>query len=176
MPQQKPGRSRQCYATPWDFVRAVERQFGKLDFDLAASPKNTKADRFYIRKQNALRLPWPNDLNLWLNPPYKDIGAWASKCEHVARGLKPSGSILLLVPASVCSNWFVRHVWRKSAVYLLAPRLCFIGKNEPYPKDLILCVYRRRIPAAEKQFFYWHWRKEILANQKGEIYGIRKAA
>jgi hypothetical protein len=30
MPEQKPGRSKQDYGTPWDFIKAVEARFGKL--------------------------------------------------------------------------------------------------------------------------------------------------
>jgi phage N-6-adenine-methyltransferase len=176
MPRQKPGRSRQTYATPLDFIRAVETRFGRLDFDLAATPTNAKAERFFTRRENALKRPWvPLDLRFWLNPPYGHIMPWASKCEYTALGLKQSGSILLLVPASVCSRWFVHHVWGKAFVNLLSPRLCFI-KDEPYPKDLILCVYRRRRPRPDQQFVYWDWRNETLTNQKGVTYGYKKAA
>lgn len=176
MPRQKPGRSKQTYSTPWKFIRAVESRFGPLDFDLAASPTNAKAVRFFTRRQNALKRVWqPSDFRFWLNPPYGHIMPWAAKCADTARTLSPSGSILLLVPASVCSQWFIQHVWGKATVNLLAPRLCFI-RDEPYPKDLILCVYRRRKPRLDQQFVYWDWQNATLTNQKGNTYGYRKAA
>lgn len=176
MPRQKPGRSRQCYETPKEFIEAVETRFGRLDFDLAATPKNTKAEKFFTRRQNALTRLWvPRDYRFWLNPPYGHIMPWAKKCESTAATLSASGSILLLVPASVCSQWFINHVWGKAFVNLLSPRLCFIRK-EPYPKDLILCVYKRRKPKTNEQFVYWDWQKGTITNQKGSTYAIRRAA
>lgn len=41
-PIQKPGRSKQDYGTPWEFIRAVERRWGKLHVDLAAHSENAK--------------------------------------------------------------------------------------------------------------------------------------
>ena len=78
--------------------------------------------------------------NAWLNPEYRHIAPWAKKCAktRLDRGAQ---KILLLVPASVGSNWFQRHCWEKSLVLLLNPRLTFVGHTHPYPKDLCLCVY-----------------------------------
>ena len=40
VPIQKPGRSRQDYGTPPEFLAAVVARFGPLAFDLAASRDN----------------------------------------------------------------------------------------------------------------------------------------
>lgn len=176
MPKQKPGRSRQCYATPLEFIKAVEERFGALDFDLAATPKNAKAKRFYTRRQNSLIRLWePLDLHFWLNPPYGHIMPWVKKCELVGPKLTSEGMILLLVPASVCSRWFIAHVWGKATVNFISPRLCFI-RNEPYPKDLMLCVYQRRKPKPEDMFVFWDWQSQTLINQKGINHEYRRAA
>lgn len=174
MPRQKPGRSRQCYATPLDFIQAIEYRFGPLDFDLAATPKNAKATKFYTRQQNALRQTWqPLDYRFWLNPPYAHISPWASKCVVASSTMKRRGSVFMLVPASVCAGWFRDHVWGKAYVNFLSPRLCFIP-GEPYPKDLMLCVYRRSRPKTDEMFVYWNWKTNTIINQKGEINEYRK--
>jgi phage N-6-adenine-methyltransferase len=103
------GQSKQDYETPMEFIRAVEKRFGPLTVDLAASAENAKAPRHISEKENSLICPWAATAvdNCWLNPPFGNIAPWAKKCaeesEHGAR-------ILMLVPASIGSNWFAEHV------------------------------------------------------------------
>lgn len=140
MPAQKPGRSTQEVGTDRAFLAAVERRFGPISYDLAAIASNAVCARFFTPLHDSLSRPWGNLAgNLWLNPPYGDIAPWARKCA----GTPLEGRrIFLLVPASVGSNWFADHVWGLADVYFLRPRLTFVGHNDPYPKDLMLCVYR----------------------------------
>jgi phage N-6-adenine-methyltransferase len=166
MPIQKPGRSRQCYVTPTDFMVAVVTRFGPIDFDLAATEKNSKADRFFTLRQNALLRPWVSDpgderLRYWLNPPYNHLRPWFAKCIE-ERDALTTGEILVLVPASIGSNWFLNYVWNKADVYFLKNRLCFIT-GEPYPKDLILCQYRNSRKASV--IAIWDWKKDKLYKQ-----------
>lgn len=152
----KRGKSRQDQGTPWDFIRAVERRYGPIAFDLAASDDNAKADRWFTPKDDALvqcwhRIPEVHDEALrWLNPPFARIGPWAEKCAHEsALGCR----VAFLVPAGVGSEWFAEHVHGKALVRPLRPRLIFEGEKDPYPKDLILCLYGER-PGFEP----WRWR------------------
>jgi phage N-6-adenine-methyltransferase len=147
------GRSKQDYATPWEFVRAVEALIGaKFGWDLAASAENTKAPKFITEAENSLGREWAcylQDEWGWLNPPFANIAPWAAKCAaESAKG----AHIAFLVPASVGSNWFAEHVDMKALVRPIRPRLSFDGKN-PYPKDLILCLYGER-----PGFHPWRWR------------------
>lgn len=71
---------------------------------------------------------------LWLNPPFNNIPAWASRCQNESL---LGANILLLTPASVGSNWFANFVAGFADVYLLNGRLSFI-KGEPYNKDCML--------------------------------------
>lgn len=170
MPMQKPGRSKQDYGTPREFLRAVEDMLGEpIIFDLAASDHNRKAPSWYTQKDDALSQPWHKihkDFGkacaglpaasgwLWLNPPFGNIGKWASKCrEEKDLGAK----ILFLVPASVGSNWFRDHVHGHATVLALNPRLIFEGETNGFPKDLMLCLYG--LPPV---FEVWPWcgRKE----------------
>lgn len=152
MPQQKPGRSKQTVETPADFLLAVTRRFGRLDLDLAATEQNKKAPRCFTTEQDSLRQDWGRCRgNLWLNPPYGNIGQWAKKCAD--DGGTEARRILFLVPASVGANWYFDHVHGQALVLALSPRLKFVGHSNPYPKDLILAVYG--LPAG---FECWRWK------------------
>lgn len=152
MPQQRPATSRQDYGTPWDFIRAAEARFGKLDVDLAARRDNAKARRFISPRRNALHVEWSVEYCgalAWLNPEFADIEPWAAKCAR-ERKLR----ILLLTPASVGSNWFVEHVHRRALVLALNPRLVFVGERDPYPKDCILSCFG----FGRAGFDVWRWK------------------
>jgi len=154
-PIQKPGRSKQDYGTPVEFIAACVARFGPLVCDLAASAENAKAPAFYDRERNSLTVPWAEEHptgTLWLNPEFADIGPWAEKC--AAESLKRQGLILLLTPASVGSNWFAAHVNRKAMVLGLSPRLQFEGTTAPYPKDLSLSVFGMGFNG----FDCWRWK------------------
>jgi hypothetical protein len=140
MPAQKPGASRQDYATPRKFIWAVETELGPILFDLAAHENNHVVPDYFgpgsPYAEDALEANWtqlPSGL-LWLNPPYADIAPWARKALFSGR------RIAMLVPASVGSNWYWDYVAPYAQVSCLSPRLSFDGKA-PYPKDLILAVY-----------------------------------
>lgn len=165
MPRQKPGRSRQCYVTPLEFIRAVEARFGFLDFDLAATDKNAKANAYFTKRHNALKQPWIcrerlriPDWRYWLNPPYGHLSPWFRKCVDEQRRLT-TGSFIVLVPASVGSDWFRQYVWNQASVYFLDGRICFIP-NEPYPKDLMICLYRN--VRRKVSINIWEWQKNII--------------
>lgn len=143
MPEQKPGRSKQDYATPRDFITAIEKQYGKITFDLAATKLNSVCKRYYSRKQDSLKQPWPDKGVLYLNPPYENIAPWICKCYEHSKRLNFDGTILLLVPASIGSVWFETWGLRKAGIKALRPRLTFQGINWPYPKDLMLLVFKR---------------------------------
>lgn len=154
-PVQKPGRSKQDYGTPPEFVRAVEARFGLLRCDLAASFGNAKAPIFYAEACNSLAQPWAlehSDGTLWLNPPFADIDPWAAKCAE--ESARRRGLILMLSPASIGSNWFAAHVNRKAMVLGLSPRLTFEGTSDPYPKDLMLSVFGMGMVG----FDCWRWK------------------
>ena len=149
-PIQKPGRSKQDYATPEAFIKAVERRFGKLTIDLAASPENTQCGTYITEEQDSLSVDWTMLTGLgWLNPPFGDIAPWAAKC---AASASPAFRIIMLTPASVGSNWFAEHVHRKAIVLGISPRLSFDVKNA-YPKDLMVTLWG----FGAAGFDVWRW-------------------
>lgn len=148
--------SKQDYGTPPEFIRAIERRFGLIDCDLAARSDNTVAPKFYTPEQDSLIQPWaahhPTG-NLFLNPPFAHIEPWAAKC--AAQCLNRQGWILMLVPASVGSLWFHRHV-RNDAHWDGIPRMQFVGADHLYPKDLMLCAFGYGVRGNG----YWDWRHD----------------
>jgi len=146
-------RSKQDHATPWEFIRAVEDRFDKLNWDLAANKENTKAPNFITQAENSLTYDW-NKLDglLWLNPPFNLIEPWAAKCRWCS--VKPGSRIIFLTPASVGSMWFAMHVHRHAYVLSLTPRLVFEGSEDPYPKDCMLSVFWGGLNG----FDVWKWK------------------
>lgn len=153
MPVQKPGRSKQDYGTPLDFIQAVQNEFGLMDFDLAATHDNKIASSCFTLDDDSLSQDWTKlSGNLWLNPPFSNIGLWAKKCSE---SIGPGRQIFLLTPASIGSNWYANYVINNARVYGLLPRLTFVGCKDPYPKDLMLSLFRTKDSGHE----VWNWRK-----------------
>lgn len=151
MPAQKPGKSFQAYATPKDFLAAVERRFGVVRTDLAASSDNAVAPEYFNELQNSLVQDWTALKGVaFCNPPFADLAPWAEKLSTVR---DRRAWTLLLTPAAVGSEWVADHVLDKALMLLLAPRLCFDGKN-PYPKDLILICAGFGVRGIDR----WRWK------------------
>lgn len=160
MPAQKPHRSDQEKATPRDFVRAVEKRWGVMDFDLAADFANTVCPDFFSKEEDSLQQDWVKlHGNLWLNPEFGQIEPFAEKaCETFIRKIQLSFTktrkdrLFMLTPASIGSVWFAEHVHHHALVLGIRPRLVFIGEEDPYPKDLMLSVY-----GCGPGFDVWKW-------------------
>jgi phage N-6-adenine-methyltransferase len=151
-------RSDQDVETPEDFMRAVVRRFGPIAVDLAATVDNAKARRFLTPQDNALEVAWSLfDGNLWLNPPFGDISPWATHCRAWTDAHHKFDRILMLVPASVGSKWFAKHVHGQAMVLALTGRLTFVGHTHPFPKDLILVEWGRFVG-----FDCWDWRLDAF--------------
>jgi phage N-6-adenine-methyltransferase len=158
MPEQKPGRSRQDYCTPKEFIAAVENRFGQLTIDLAATARNTRVpNNYFSPKDDSLVQNWRNvrrvGVRPFLNPPFGNIAPWAAKCLETAPEPSHTFSLYFLVPASVGSNWWFDYVHDKAHVYFLSPRLSFDGKNS-FPKDCALIAY-----GDEPGYECWRWKK-----------------
>lgn len=141
MPRQKPGKSRQDYGTPPELLTSVRKRLHVTQFavDLAASAENTVAPEYFTEAQDSLVQPWHVFSGwCWLNPPFSDIEPWVAKaCNEAEKG----ANIVMLVPASVGSNWWSAYVEHYSYQIFLNPRLTFVGETTPYPKDCALLIY-----------------------------------
>lgn len=155
-PKQKPGRSKQDYCTPPEFIQAVKKRLGIGDFkiDLAADVFNTIAFQCYAKQENSLIQSWIMDGWGWLNPPFANIRPWVTKaCDESLKGAQ----VAMLVPAGVGANWWRDYVHDKAHVLMLNGRLTFVGEEAPYPKDCALLLYTSYVKGG---YEVWNWRIE----------------
>lgn len=163
MPAQKRGSSTQDYQTPSELIEAVERRFGAITWDAAATAETAvgvtkdQGHFFSLAGIDATLDDWSlrfhrQDL-LWLNPPFGGLGSvWAPLVSRWTRQL-PWLRITMLSPASIGSEWFERYVHRKAMVLALNPRLTFVGEKDPYPKDCMLSCFGFGVVG----FDTWRW-------------------
>ncbi len=149
-PAQKPHRSKQDYETPVEFIEALKARFGGLAWDLACTPENAKAG--YLCADTFQLDWWELEGNLFCNPPFGDIARWVKKMH--AQCTHRSAFTLLLVPASIGTNWFAEHVAGNAMVLGLSPRLSFVGCSDAYPKDLMIVCYGFSL----RGFDTWCWK------------------
>jgi len=166
VPQQRPHRSKQDYATPMIFINAVKSllSIDRFAFDFAADLSNHKASRYWMITNDALSQPpaaWKRQCGSdwgWLNPPYASIGPWAKKCLEASR---QGAKIAFLVPASVGSNWFRDYIHGAYGVRVLFlnGRIPFIPDkpNWLYPKDCMLVLFGDE-DAPPYSSDIWTWR------------------
>lgn len=170
MPKQQPATSKQDYATPRDFVRAVQLKLkiDHFDFDFAADADNTVAPHFWTAADDALvKTPqqWRAELGAdgwgWLNPPFRHIAPWARRCAETAQ---LGGAVALLVPASVGANWFRESVEGHADVWFVNGRLAFMPDKPRwlYPKDCLVALY---YGSKQTEYEVWNWRKELQEAQ-----------
>lgn len=159
-PKQKPGKSKQDYQTPPEFLAAVRHLLGIDDFciDLAASADNAVCGAYITEEQNALdpERYWSTTAAgwAWLNPPYANISHWVEKAWTESRR---GTQLAMLLPASVGANWWRDHVDGKAYVLMLNGRLTFVGETTPYPKDCALLLYA---PFLRGGGYVWDWRNQ----------------
>jgi phage N-6-adenine-methyltransferase len=149
--------SKQDYGTPPELIDAVERRFGQIGFDLAASASNAQTGRYFDEAQDALRYDWSdiklqNGEILWLNPPFANIMPWIAHAMALQNRLRHP--IVILVPASVGARWFEK-CWEKVIVIFLTGRPTFIGCDHPYGRDMMLLIVSKWGHSIQT----WDWRK-----------------
>lgn len=159
-PAQKPHRSVQEVETPPELIAAVEHRFGRIDFDLAASPNNAKAPSYFTKENDTLAQDWrlegENVRVAWLNCEFGDAKRYAQKCAAETSLLQRW--TLLLVPMGT-QEWACEFVWPSAYVLKLKGRVAFVGHGAPFPKDLLVAAYGYGMVGEE----VWDWRKQVPA-------------
>lgn len=164
-PTQKPGRSKQDYGTPPEFLAAVKAKLGIPSFycDLAARRDNAVADTYITPEINALSVPWTmRDGWCWLNPPYANIEPWVRKAYR--EWFVNNVNVAMLIPAAVGANYWRDYVHRKCRVLLLNGRITFVGCKDPYPKDCVLLLYASVVPFIGPEYDVWSWKQSADAS------------
>ena len=122
--------SKQDYETPDWFFEFFNHHYHFV-WDIAASASNTKVeDNFWSEDNNALLKSWSLG-PLWLNPPYRGLGLWASKIIEETQ-LRNKGTVVVsMLPASTGTVWF-RKLWdTANTVYFITGRVAFEVNGEP---------------------------------------------
>ncbi len=173
-PAQKPGTSKQDYATPREFLSVVKLELDIQDFDidLAASAENAVTARYYDEAQNSLVQPWKvGDGWNWLNPPFARIEPWVQRA--YVQACHYNAKTAVLIPASVGANWWKDYVHQSARVLFLNGRLAFMPDKPTwlYPKDCALVLYDYHYattPHDEITDYYdvWSWREDLPLVEK----------
>jgi hypothetical protein len=110
----------QDWGTPRWFMRQLADLGMVYDLDVCATEETAVCSR-YLSYPDGLSAPWKAD-KFWCNPPWNDIGKWASfGIACIRDGYSRSGDYL--VPARTETRWF-RQLYRAAeAMYLVYPRL-----------------------------------------------------
>lgn len=158
-PQQKPGKSKQDYCTPPQFLAALKRRLGIDDFtiDLAATAKNAVAPIFYDEEMDSLTQPWRLGAGwAFCNPPFGHLERWVAKAFIEADN--NGAQTAMLVPASTGSNWW--HDWVDGCAYItfLNGRIKFVGADGPYPKDCAILLFA---PFLHGGSCIWSWKEDV---------------
>lgn len=151
---------KQGHRTPREFLDSVERRFGPIGWDIAATAGHEvgPAGRSFTPEHDAFTKQWadfPNAIygeTAWLNPPFSHIRPWVAKLDAECRDLRRW--TLCLVPASMGSHWWADHVLGKCFA-LGVTRIAFVGSPTPYPKDLALLCYGFGVSGHG----FWDWRQ-----------------
>nr|MBA2658651.1 hypothetical protein [Nitrosospira sp.] len=94
----------------------------------------------------------------WLNPPYNttDIKAFMTKCKRFAA---TGNTVTALIPAVICTKWFLDNVSEVADIYPMFPRISFIGMDQGIDRDLCIAHYSPTSTGALKPPIYW--KKEL---------------
>lgn len=145
------GKSETVVATPQDFRDAIVKRWSYPAIDLACEERNRFGSwGFYSHERDSLAEDWKGKHSglCWLNPPYDNIAPWARKAAD------SGANILMLVPASIGTNWFRDVQSRCDVIPIGNPRIKFDGHKNGYPKDLMLLVF----PGKGKLLPQWDWK------------------
>lgn len=153
--------SEQAVGTPPAFLRVVEWLLqDRIAWDLACTKENAVAPRYFdYPAVDSLAQDWNQCEGLcWINPPFNNIAAFAKKAAE------SRNRIAMLIPASVGTNYFADFIdGHAKSVVFVRPRIRFVGHKEPFPKDLMLCVFETDRNGVRRPTYYVPFRWDEVA-------------
>lgn len=112
------------------FIRAIERSFGRIDFDPCWHPASAVRPRAYLdvrRGDDGLRDDWSGDV-VFVNPPWSKQKRWLERA-HDQWSKRKVRTVVCLVPAKTDTKLF-HHVLSKDAdVYFVEGRPRFFRED-----------------------------------------------
>jgi phage N-6-adenine-methyltransferase len=135
------------WATADEVVADLSRSYGPFTLDVAATPGNAKAARFFTEADDGLSKSWADESGggaVWCNPPYSDVEAWVAKA--LAESLR-GVTVVLLLPSRTDTRWFhlVLAAQERCEILFCRGRLRFgdAKSTAPFPSLAIVCKGRR---------------------------------
>lgn len=130
------------WETPHDLIADLEREYGRFDLDVAASPHNAKADRYFTKADNGLAQEWRG--LCFMNPPYgREIGKWVAKARAEAEAGR--ATVIALIPARTDTAYWHDHIFGVADdVLFLRGRVRFSrgGQTGPAPFPSAVVIWR----------------------------------
>ncbi len=127
------------WATPPSFVRPIADSLGGFDLDPASGAERSPiADETISAEEDGLSQRWNGDV--WLNPPYSDIGPWLRKAiSEIEAGR--ARSVVALVKGDTSTDWFHHYGLQASTIAFIDDRLKFGNGSNDAPFPSIVLVY-----------------------------------
>jgi len=113
---------RNNFETPDWFFRRLDEEF-HFTYDLAATEKNRKCEKYIGTAENSLGQYWHRLSNgfMFLNPPYKPLRPWILKAQQEARW---GAKLVLVVPPWVQNRTYF-HQYRPDEIRTIIGRISF---------------------------------------------------
>ena len=146
--------------TPKDLYDELNTKYNFV-LDAAATKENALCPLFFTKEDDALVKDWspllsnscssPSYWNIWLNPPYSQLGVWIEKAYNEA---KKGCIVVMLIPARTDTRAFHQYIYPYSGIeyerpaegvqaYLrfLKGRLRFSGSKNSAPFSSMLVTF-----------------------------------
>jgi phage N-6-adenine-methyltransferase len=125
-----------CWATPLDFFRELDAEFG-FELDVCALPENAKCSRYLTPGIDGLAQSWQGVC--WMNPPYgREMNKWVRKAYESALA---GATVVCLLPARTDTR-----VWHdycmKGEIRFIRGRLKFGGHENAAPFPSAVVIFR----------------------------------
>lgn len=137
--------------TAAELITGIEKTFGRLTLDLAATDKDHKAPKWITPERDTFSVNWKEEIGDglgWLNPPDEDLTPWAQKCAE-----QREARFLMIHPAEIDSYHFWEFLLPYATPYALYPRMGYQGKARP----LILSAFNVGPFPADGRLRLWNW-------------------
>ena len=136
---------REDWGTPQPMFDSLHEIFD-FKVDLCASKENTKTQLYVSEEMDLLQTDCflvdtfvSYSSYMWINPPYKSHGGTG---KYVGRAVEIAGTrgLACLIPVSVGSLWWGRHVWPHFDIFIFPRRFPFAGAGDKAKFDCAICI------------------------------------
>lgn len=101
------------WSTPQSMYDDLNAEFS-FDLDACATEGNAKCSDYYTPQQDGLKADW-GGAQVFCNPPYSNIKAWAEKAFRETR--TDNTLVAMLIPARTDTRWFHDYIYHRAEVY-----------------------------------------------------------